>query len=144
MISVRTISWHILCVCVCVLFYDVDIWSISIEWWDEWWIGNDLEGSGYLLIEELSKNLCGGTEESRENFNEDSQRPSWNSNGGPPEYKSRAIMLDKSVWCDTFSNQILLMEDLYLSDHKLNMNSVIMQNMFIVCQITWFCFSVMS
>jgi hypothetical protein len=53
-------------------------------------------------------------------------------------------MLYKSVWCDTFCNQILLMEDLYLSDHKLNMNDVTMQNMFIICQITWFYFSVMS
>jgi hypothetical protein len=95
-------------------------------------------------MKELSQNLCGGTEENHENLNVDSQWPSWNLNGEPPEYKSRAIILHKGVSYDTFSHQTLLIEDLYLSDHKLNMYSVTMQDIFIICQITWFYFSVMS
>jgi hypothetical protein len=37
--------------------------SMGVTWQDDWWIWNDLEGSGYGLTEVLSQYLPGGTVE---------------------------------------------------------------------------------
>jgi hypothetical protein len=57
-------------------------------------IGKDLKGSGHGLIEILSKNLPGKTEEYRE-MPQDTYCPVRDSNGAFPEYKSRELPLDQ-------------------------------------------------
>jgi hypothetical protein len=56
-----------------------------------WRTGMDLEGNGHGL-RYYSWHFPGGTEKNKKkNLNQDSQCPGWES----PEYKSRALPLDK-------------------------------------------------
>jgi hypothetical protein len=43
---------YFVCVCVVHFMSVTGVWNI--EWWDNWWIENDLEGNDHGLIEELS------------------------------------------------------------------------------------------
>jgi hypothetical protein len=70
------------------------------------WIRKDLEGSGYGLIEVLSRNCIGGTKATHERkyLSQESKSPSRDSYQAPPEYKSIALPLNQSApywvkWC---------------------------------------------
>jgi hypothetical protein len=66
---------------------------------DEWWIGKDLGGSSHSVIELLSWNFLGGTEENYRNLNHDALCPGRDLNQTPPEYKSGMLLLGQSVRC---------------------------------------------
>jgi hypothetical protein len=59
-----------------------------------------MEGNGYGLIQVLSWHLPTGIEENHENLHA-SQCPSWDLNQAPPQYKSRALLLDQHVFHET-------------------------------------------
>jgi hypothetical protein len=63
----------------------------SVGWWlmYEWWIGKDLEGS-HGIIEVLSRQFYGGTEESHERPGQDNLCPG-RHNRAPPEYKDLSV-----------------------------------------------------
>jgi hypothetical protein len=53
---------------------------------DEWWIRKGLEESGPGVLEELSRNLNGETEEIHEKLIQDNQCAGRDSNPNHPEY----------------------------------------------------------
>jgi hypothetical protein len=66
-------------------------WNSTLT--DEKWVVNDLERNSRGLIEVQFVHLFGGTEEYRENINQDSRISSKNSNQASPEYESAALPL---------------------------------------------------
>jgi hypothetical protein len=67
----------------------------SVEWWDDWCTGLNLEGSGRGMIKVLSRWLPGGTEESTKIHSQDIRCSIWDSKSASPEYKGRAIRLGR-------------------------------------------------
>jgi hypothetical protein len=56
---------------------------------DENW--EDLEGNGHGLIQKISQNFIGGTDENQRNFRQDSQRSGRDSNRSPPQNEYIAL-----------------------------------------------------
>jgi hypothetical protein len=66
---------------------------------DEWWIGKYLEETSRFLLDALSRNLPGVTEEYHENpFSQDNRCRRRDSNREPPKYKKRALLLLMCFW----------------------------------------------
>jgi hypothetical protein len=70
----------------------------SVGWQGDWWIRKDLKESGRNLIEVLSWNLCGGLRKPTRYLSQDSRCPHRYLNLVSPDYNSRELQLDWSVW----------------------------------------------
>jgi hypothetical protein len=65
----------------------------SVEWWHDWYIGKNLEGTSRGIIEGLSWHLSRGTKAGYDgrNLSQESRHPDWGSNRAPPEYNSGVL-----------------------------------------------------
>jgi hypothetical protein len=64
---------------------------------DEWFIGTEPEESNCDLIEVLSRNLSGETEENKGNLSHVSQCHREDSDGALPEHQPTALSLDETL-----------------------------------------------
>jgi hypothetical protein len=81
----------------------------SVRWWEDWWIGKNLEGSSCSLVEVLSQHLPGGTLGNLGNLSQDSWCPTRDLNQAPTECNPRTLLLDCPVWWQTSSCMLYLL-----------------------------------
>jgi hypothetical protein len=69
----------------------------GVRWWDDWWMGRDLERSGHGLIQVYTSICLEGLRKTIKNLGQYSWCPNRDLNQAPIKYKFQTLLLDQPV-----------------------------------------------